>query len=287
MLFPTALILAVLSITPTLAVPVLSIDSDASSLVARDEPQQVILEARGEAYGLDLDMMEKRDLADEESLVELVARSPEPEPLPEPIEGELEDVGRRSLLGAVFKGLSRGISAARKAHNAKQHYNNNNNVRYRNPGNRRYKRSFWSKIKGIFNKVKKPFATVAKMVLKTRGIEEPELKVRSLEEPELEVRDMEPQLETRDVEDVVELDARDVEESMELEARDVEESMELEARDVDEPELEARDVEEVELEARDIEPELEARDVEDMSELEARELEEPELEARAFEEEEF
>ncbi|PVG00105.1 hypothetical protein CPB86DRAFT_247673 [Serendipita vermifera] len=155
MLFPTTLILAVLSITPAFAVPVLTVDSDASSLVARDEPQQVILQARGESYGLDLDMMEKRDLADEESFVELVARSPEPEPLPEPFPlGELEeDMERRGLFGLAFKaakGIAKGVKAIKKAHDAKQHYNN-----HRNRHHKRSWKSFWRKVGGGIKKAVK------------------------------------------------------------------------------------------------------------------------------------
>ncbi|PVG00106.1 hypothetical protein CPB86DRAFT_872106 [Serendipita vermifera] len=270
MLFPTALILAVLSITPALAAPVLNIDSDAS-LIARDEPQQGILEARGETYGIDLDMMEKRDLADEESFVELVTRSPEPEPepLPEPfplpIEGELEDVERRGWFGAALK-IGKGIAKlAHKGHQAHQSYKN-----------RHHKRSkIGRKIGNFFKKAVKGVAKVASWVMKRNdqgAVSAAPLVARSVEEP--------IELEARDIDEVVELEARDVEEPMELEARDIEESIELEARDFDEVEIEARDVEEP--------MELEARDVEEIVELEARDFEESvDLEARDFEEEEF
>jgi hypothetical protein len=140
MLFPTALILALLSITPSLAAPTFSADSDAAALVARDEPQS-ILEARGEPYSFDLDMVEKRDLADEEMFEELVARSPEPEPEPEPEsdeemfeqlvarspepepepepvpEGELSELDRR-WFGALFKTLTKIATKGHKAHHA-------------------------------------------------------------------------------------------------------------------------------------------------------------------------
>jgi hypothetical protein len=140
MLFPTALILALLSITPSLAVPTFGDDSDVVALVARDEPQS-ILEARGEPYGFDFDMMEKRDLADEEMFEELVARSPEPEPEPEPEsdeemfeqlvarspepepeplpEGELVDVDRR-FFGSLLRSIAKLARKGHKAHHAHQ-----------------------------------------------------------------------------------------------------------------------------------------------------------------------
>jgi hypothetical protein len=106
MLFPTTLLLGLLSIAPSLAIP---IGSDA--LVARDEPQS--LEARGELLDLGFGMMEKRDIADEE-MFELVARSPEPEPEPLPIpllggavlEGEIEHLERRHLSGVEIEARS-------------------------------------------------------------------------------------------------------------------------------------------------------------------------------------
>jgi hypothetical protein len=129
MLFPITLILGLLSITPSLAVPIFSADSDAATLlVARDEPQS-ILEARGESYGLDFDMMEKRDLAGEEMFEELVARSPEPEPM-----GgfELEDMERRGWFGAALKigkGIAKLAHKGHKAHQAHQDYKNRHHKR--------------------------------------------------------------------------------------------------------------------------------------------------------------
>ncbi|CAG8664691.1 13501_t:CDS:2 [Acaulospora colombiana] len=258
---------------------------DSNTLVARDSTQQLHLHARSESsYGVDLDMMEKRDLADEESFLELVARSPEPEPepLPEPfpIEGGLDNVEERRWLGALFKigkAIAKGVKAAKNAHHAKQHYNNHRHHKRSKAGWRKFKNAFKKGFKFISNVILRrdgqDAVVAAAAPLKARSIEEPELEVRSLEEPKLEVRSVEPELETRDVDEVVELEARDVEEPMELEARDVEE--ELQARDFDE-ELEARDFDDVELEARDVEEpmELEARD---FDELETRDIEEEEF----------
>ncbi|PVF97903.1 hypothetical protein CPB86DRAFT_785398 [Serendipita vermifera] len=108
MIFPTALVLGLLSITPVFATPLT--DDIANELIARDEPQS--LEARAEQFSFDLDMFDKRDLADEETF-ELVARSPEPEPEPEPepfpmpfpgaTAADLEDMERRGVFGIGFK----------------------------------------------------------------------------------------------------------------------------------------------------------------------------------------
>jgi hypothetical protein len=98
MIFPTALVLALLSITPVLSIPT---DADSNTLVARAEP-----------FSLDLEEMlvEKRGI-DEENFEQLVARSPlpEPEPAPEPFPlpattaMDIEDMERRGIFGIGFK----------------------------------------------------------------------------------------------------------------------------------------------------------------------------------------
>ncbi|PVG00102.1 hypothetical protein CPB86DRAFT_782956 [Serendipita vermifera] len=225
MLFPTAIVLAVLSITPALAI--LNVGSDAPSLVARDESQHGILEARGETYGPNLDKMEKRDLANEESFVELVTRSPEPKSLPEPLHVPIKE-----------ENMERGSSQG--------------NLHHKRGHNEAHNGAMKKFVGGLFHHILKRDGQGAVVAAP--------LKARSTKEAELEVRDTtEPELEARDVEDFVELEARDIEE---IEARDDEESLELEARDIDDPELEARDFDELEFEARDIDEleELEARD---------------------------
>lgn len=79
MIFPAALLLTLLSISLSPAFA-LTISGGSDALVARNNEQQA-LEAR-EFYGLDAEVMEKRGLADEDVFAELVARSPEPEPMP-------------------------------------------------------------------------------------------------------------------------------------------------------------------------------------------------------------
>ncbi|PVG00103.1 hypothetical protein CPB86DRAFT_782961 [Serendipita vermifera] len=269
MYLSTILIVSLLAIHPAFTAPAPIFNSggvDSNSLVARDTAQRHLYARSEGPYGIDLDMMEKRDLVDEETLVELVVRSPEPEPLPESLPAlNEEDMARRGIFGfalKAFKGIAKGVSAIKKAHSAKHHYDN-----HRNRHHKRSWKSFWRKV-GVMRRNDQD--AVAAAPLKARSLEEPEFETRSFEEP---------QLETRDAKDLVELEARDNKEPMELENRDFEESIELEARDFDEVEIEARDVEEP--------MELEARDVEETVELEARDIDEPmELEARDFEEEE-
>jgi hypothetical protein len=131
MLFPIAVVLGLLSITPSLAIPIFDAD-EVTALVARDEPQ-FILQARGESYGHDLDMMEKRDLAGEQVFEELFERSPVPEPIPV-AETELEGMERRGFFGLGFKALKAAYKGGKKIHDAKQAHDHHKNRKHHKRG---------------------------------------------------------------------------------------------------------------------------------------------------------
>jgi hypothetical protein len=145
MLFPIAVVLGLLSITPSLAIPIFDAE-DGTALVARDESQS-ILQARGESYSHDLDMMEKRDFAGEQVFEELFERSPVPEPMPL-AETELEGMERRGFFGLGFKALKAAYKGGKKIHEAKQAHDQHKNRKHHKRGIKAAFKKAGQRIKG-------------------------------------------------------------------------------------------------------------------------------------------
>ncbi|PVG01653.1 hypothetical protein CPB86DRAFT_781455 [Serendipita vermifera] len=191
MLFPTAFLFALLSISPAFA---LHISGGSDALVARNEQQA--LEARGEFLGLDVDVMEKRGLADEEMFEELVARSPEPEPMPfeeDAFELEARDLDE-DLEARSFEELEPRDPRQRKGNITKKVHRFKGKMR-----------QGWGKVKEFVNAWRRDedgsleARDFDEFDLETRSFDEPELEVRSSDDGELEIRSFdEPEIEARD-----------------------------------------------------------------------------------------
>ncbi|PVG01652.1 hypothetical protein CPB86DRAFT_781452 [Serendipita vermifera] len=197
MLFPTALLFTLLSISPVFA---LHISGGSDALVARNEQQA--LETRGEFLGLDVDVMEKRGLADEEMFGELVARSPEPEPMSfdeDAFEFEARDLDEMDLEARSFEELEPRDprQGPRKGKITKKVNKFKGKVR-----------KGWGKVKEFVNAWKRDedgsleARDFDEFDLETRSFDEPDLEVRSFDDADIEIRSFdEPEIEARDFED--------------------------------------------------------------------------------------
>jgi hypothetical protein len=152
MFFPTTFLVSLLAVSPVFSAPVLNAAAiDSNVLAARDLSQQTSLHVRSEGYGLDTNMMEKRDLAGGELFDQLVARSPMPLG-----EEKFENMERRGWLGTLMK---IGKSAF--------------------------------KARSIDRPVELGLRDFDEPELEARDAEELEIEARSFDEPELETRDIE------------------------------------------------------------------------------------------------
>ncbi|CAG8560256.1 3813_t:CDS:10, partial [Acaulospora colombiana] len=178
----------------------LHISGGSDALIARNEQQA--LEARGEFLGVDVDVMEKRGIADEDMFGELVARSPEPEPMPfdedvfeldaRDLDEDLEARSIEDLEPRDPKNRQRQSKSARKITGKVK--------KFKNKGVNNFKAfvNAWKRDEDGSLEAR----NVDEFDLETRSFDEPDLEVRSFDDEELEVRSIdEPEIEARDFEE--------------------------------------------------------------------------------------